>query len=68
MPSMGVRELADEIAEGLPPVVDLRTALVAIGIVTSSLLLDADISREEREQLAESFCKILRGSIAPSHH
>lgn len=55
-------EIADTLAQALPPESNLTNALVAVGMVTNALISDAPVA--QRAELVEKFCSILRDSVA----
>lgn len=63
--TLDARDMAAEITESLPADVCIRTALVALGIVTTSVIEHADAT--DRDDLIETFCSILRRGTRTSH-
>jgi hypothetical protein len=62
---MDARDMAAEITESLPDEMCLRTAIVAVGIVATSLIEHADVA--DRSDLVETFCNILRKGTRTAH-
>ena len=61
-----VKELAMRFASSLPEMACRRSAMVALGIVATSLIEEGDLSPGQREELVETFCRVLRKSSAPT--
>lgn len=55
-------EIAIALADALPRNADRRTELVAVGMLATALIADTAI--EQRADLIEEFCSILRSSVA----
>lgn len=60
-----VREMATYLSDALPDTMCLRTAVVALSMVTATVIEQARPS--DRDELTELFCSILRKSTRTSH-
>lgn len=60
--AMDADEIACALADALPRNADLRTEIVAVGMLATALISGA--REDDRADLTEEFCAILRRSVA----
>lgn len=59
-------EIACSLADTLAETDDVRSEIVALGMVASGVILHAPIA--QRAELVEMFCRVLRTSVATELH
>lgn len=59
---MGCKQAIDRVSRALEPTQDARDELIALGVVAAGIILECDV--EGRQALVDTFCNILRKSVA----